>query len=454
MSVNSGPSTCRQSYDLVRDLEKGIIDNKDRHNTNKLNKIPQSPQLKIKINDVDTWALVDTGSQITAVSEKFYETIKCKNKIHEMPVSNVIVSTAIGNKNTTVKKQILLDFECDGYINNHICLIIPYLASDIILGNDWNLKNGIVINYNNQSIRIKEKIISSSPVLFERGISEKICTSQNRETTFIYIILINDNKIETNKEINVKEYNDDCEIDDDENEILYGDEMTNYKKQNNLVINEINKNNNNEMNVVNENALNSNLFEELRSIALKLTALTAEQKLVLFNLLLDNQNLFVEKPGGAYGYEYKLKLTKQNPSIYRSYSIPLHLRSKAEDKIKQMKETGIIERASGSICNPMRWIVKTSGDLRPCIDARLLNSVIEDDRESPPIISEMVQEFSNVNYYTKIDLKNSYWQIVLHKESRPYTAFLFGSSMYQFTRVPFGLKVAGSAFIYTILTIY
>ena len=172
-----------------------------------------------------------------------------------------------------------------------------------------------------------------------------------------------------------------------------------------------------------------------------------DQRFCLVNLLLEHQNLFFEKPGGASGYEYKLKLTKINPSLYRSYSIPLHLRSKAEEKIRQMKEGGIIERASGSICNPMRWIVKSNGDLRLCIDARLLNSVIEDDRESSPIMSEMMQEFSNVNYYTKIDLKNSYWQIVLHKESRPYTAFLFGCSMYQFTRVPFGLKVAGSAFI-------
>ena len=72
------------------------------------------------------------------------------------------------------------------------------------------------------------------------------------------------------------------------------------------------------------------------------------------------------------GFEYKLKLTKQNPTIYRSYPIPLHLRSKAEEKIKDMKETGIIERASGSICNPTRWVVKSSGDLRPCLDARLV----------------------------------------------------------------------------------
>ena len=112
-----------------------------------------------------------------------------------------------------------------------------------------------------------------------------------------------------------------------------------------------------------------------------------------------------------------------------------------------MKETGIIERACGSIYNPMRWIIKENGDLRPCIDARLLNNIIEDDHEGPPIISEILQEFVNIHYFSKFDLKNGYWQVVLNKNSRPYMAFRFGTSMYQFTRVPFGLKVAGSAFI-------
>ena len=256
MSIN-GPSACRKSYNFVHDLEQGIINNnKDRQQINKINKIPQSPQIKIKIYDVNTWALLDTGSQITAISEKFYERLKCKKIIQEMPVSNVIVSTAIGNKNTTVKKQVLFDFECDSYTNNHVCLVIPYLSSNIILGNDWNLRNGIVINYNNQSIHIKEKVISSKSVLFERSVSEKICTSQNKETTFIFIISVNEKydkiKINTDKDLEKYQVSEDYKIDDDENEILYGDEITKNKGRNNLVINEICNNNQNKINEVND----------------------------------------------------------------------------------------------------------------------------------------------------------------------------------------------------------
>ena len=73
-----------------------------------------------------------------------------------------------------------------------------------------------------------------------------------------------------------------------------------------------------------------NLSEELRSIAAGLTVLTNNEKTQILNFLIENQNLFIEKPIGARSFEYKIKLKKE------------------------MNETGIIVQASGSICNPIR----------------------------------------------------------------------------------------------------
>ena len=413
-----------------------------------INKIPLSPHLLLNLYGVETWALLDTGSQITAVSETFYETLSKKGKLLEMPVSNMIISTAIGKKSTSVKRQILVEFECDGYKNNHICLVIPYLSSDIILGNDWNLKNKIVINYNSRTIQIKDKLINSSTVLFERGTSDRLHTSHDCDVTYIYVIKIEEieSKLRENKKENEEKSSENknlyssC-IDDDELEIFHDDEIT-KKGRMNILIREINRNDKN----INIEA-KGKLAEELRSIASNLTTLTSEGKNKIMELLIKNMNLFIEKPEGAMGYSYKINLIADNPTINRSYTIPLNLRTKAEQTIKKMKEAGVIERACGSICNPMRWVVKSDGSLRPCLDARLLNNVIKDDRESPPIISEIIQDFTNVKYFSKFDLKNGYWQVALHEESRPYTAFRYDTTMYQFTRVPFGLKVAGSAFI-------
>ena len=133
MSID-GPSMCRESYDFINELERDIIHNKDHQKLSKSNKIPLSPQLLIRVFDIEAWALLNTGSQITAISENFWNKLKSKTAIPEMPVSNVMVFTAVGSKNTSVKKHILLEFECDGRKCNHICLVIPYLSSDVILG--------------------------------------------------------------------------------------------------------------------------------------------------------------------------------------------------------------------------------------------------------------------------------------------------------------------------------
>ena len=82
-----------------------------------------------------------------------------------------------------------------------------------------------------------------------------------------------------------------------------------------------------------------------------------------------------------------------------------------------------------------------------CLDARSLNDIIESDNETPPRITELLQGFHGVKFISSVDLAHGYWQIPLAKESRQYTAFLYDTTLYQFCRVPFGIKTAGSGFI-------
>lgn len=112
-----------------------------------------------------------------------------------------------------------------------------------------------------------------------------------------------------------------------------------------------------------------------------------------------------------------------------------------------MIENEVIERAVSQYCNPLRIVKKDDGSVRVCLDARFVNKIIEDDHESPPLISELLQKFHGARWFFKIDLTQGYWQVKLHKDSRPYTSFLFDSKLYQFRRIPFGLKTAGSGFI-------
>ncbi len=61
---------------------------------------------------------------------------------------------------------------------------------------------------------------------------------------------------------------------------------------------------------------------------------------------------------------------------------------------------------------------------RMCINYTSLNKVTEKDSGSIPIIKEYLSLFHGVKWLIVLDLASAYWQILLSKRSRKYTAFL------------------------------
>ena len=49
-------------------------------------------------------------------------------------------------------------------------------------------------------------------------------------------------------------------------------------------------------------------------------------------------------------------------------------------------------------------------------------------------------------YRSKMDLSKGYWQIGMHPNSREATAFITPEGVYEFTRMPFGLKNSAATF--------
>ena len=66
-----------------------------------------------------------------------------------------------------------------------------------------------------------------------------------------------------------------------------------------------------------------------------------------------------------------------------------------------------------------------------------MNDAIEGDNETPPRIEETMQKYRGAGILSTLDLT---WQISLTRDSRNYTAFLHGSTLYDFKRIPFGLQ--------------
>ena len=81
-----------------------------------------------------------------------------------------------------------------------------------------------------------------------------------------------------------------------------------------------------------------------------------------------------------------------------------------------------------------------------CIDYRALNKVTRKDAHPLPRIDESLLRFYVMKYFTHIDLRSGYWQILLDVLSRQKTAFSTRYGHYKFNVIPFGLSNAPSAF--------
>ena len=94
------------------------------------------PNININISDVATFALIEPGSEVTAISEEFYEANEELKSCPKLPLNGKIVRGALGSRSTLVKFQILCPVKVGKLTEEIIFLIIPKLGKNCIIGYD------------------------------------------------------------------------------------------------------------------------------------------------------------------------------------------------------------------------------------------------------------------------------------------------------------------------------
>ena len=85
---------------------------------------------------------------------------------------------------------------------------------------------------------------------------------------------------------------------------------------------------------------------------------------------------------------------------------------------------------------------KKDGSKRMCIDYQLLNQETIDDKEPIPNIKDCIDNFSNSQVFSQMDIKWCYWHFAVHPEDIAKTAFVSAKGHYEWNVMPFGLKNA------------
>ena len=256
------------------------------------------PNFFVKIQNINTIALFDSGSEITCMSENFYKqncnAFMCCAKL---PINGKVVKGAIKGKSTMIKTQLVCELKIKDFVEKIIVIVVPGLEKSLIIGYDSIKELKLVLDPELEIIYSKEKgyKIDYSPAL-QQTYDMQVCEILFDENTDV-------NDIEYEKNVDCREV-----------------EIT---------------------------------FDQIKGKLKKNDHVDERQKGIMADLIYKYRHVFNFKPGLIKDYTYKLKIRNDEPYHVKPYPIPLKYKTAVEEEINKMLESGVIRKSTSTFINPV-----------------------------------------------------------------------------------------------------
>jgi hypothetical protein len=177
-----------------------------------------------------------------------------------------------------------------------------------------------------------------------------------------------------------------------------------------------------------------------------------EKKIEDIHVVREFPNVFPDDLSGMppeRAIKFKIELQPGTTPIAKSLYRMMPMES-AELKVqlKDLLDKGYIRPSSSPWGCPALFVKKKDEVLRLCEDYRPLNAATIKNKYPLPRIDLLFDKLEGAELFSKIDLHSGYYQIKIHVEDIPNTAFSMTYGFYEYLIVSFGLTNVPTHFMY------
>ena len=109
--------------------------------------------------------------------------------------------------------------------------------------------------------------------------------------------------------------------------------------------------------------------------------------------------------GHCPAYQHRIKLTNEKPFREKYRRIPPAMVGEVREHLQKMMDAGVIQESKSPFSSPAVFVRKTDGSLRFCTDFRRINSITEWDRHYLPRIDEAFDSLAGAEWFSTLHLK-------------------------------------------------
>ena len=415
----------------------------------------------IKIGKTKFRSLVDTGAEVSLMHRRVYDSLLVKPKLQFKRIN----LSGVSGGALKIDGCINLRFTIGGIEMQHMFYVVKDMSRNLILGTDWLRQHGVRIYYdlgcmrieNKRYVNLEEDIHVSSVARIKYNTvlkphSATICYAKVRPNP--------DLPVRVDYQISAVEKGFTCR----EPGLEVVDSVSRLGKDRSIPILVTNSTGKfirirRHGPIAKVEQLTGQGLAEVNSVIkgqkfdstmdLKDLHVADKYRDNIEPLILRNSDLFASKDtelGHTDTVRMKIDTGSADPIKLRPYRTPLNNRKIIDETIDEMLDAKVIRRSRSPWSFPVVIVDKKDGSKRFCVDFRRLNQVTKKNSYPLPVIDDILALLGKAKYFTSLDLKSGYWQVLMNESDKEKTAFACHRGLFEFNVMPFGLSNAPAVF--------